>query len=149
MDPSFYRTADEAIAAPSERLAYVVAFDRAGERPDALAVLDTDPSSAGYGSVVGWAELPTIGDELHHIGWNACSSALKQEGHDIGEDGLQRRYLLLPGLRSSRIHVYDTQPDPRAPRLHTTVEASELASKTGYSRPHILHCGGAAPPARS
>ena len=63
------------------------------------------------------------------------------EGHDMGEDGLQRRFLLLPGLRSSRIHVYDTHPDPRSPRLHKTVEATELAERAGYSRPHTLHCG--------
>jgi selenium-binding protein 1 len=104
-------------------------------------VIDTDPASDGYGTIVGWADLPTVGDELHHFGWNACSSALKHEGHDMGADGLQRRYLLLPGLRSSRIFVYDTQPDPRNPRLHKTIEASELADKAGYSRPHTLHCG--------
>jgi selenium-binding protein 1 len=140
-DPTFYRSPAEAIAAPSEQLAYVVAFDRAGVLPDALAVLDVDETSGGYGTVVGWAELPTTGDELHHFGWNACSSALMHEGHDMGEDGLQRRFLLLPGLRSSRIHVYDTQPDPRSPRLHKTVDASELAQRAGYSRPHTLHCG--------
>ncbi|MGZ6777226.1 MAG: selenium-binding protein SBP56-related protein [Blastococcus sp.] len=141
MDPTFYRSPADAIAAPTEKLAYVVAFDRAGQRPDALTVVDTDPGSGQYGSIVGWAELPTVGDELHHFGWNACSSALKHEGHDMGEDGLQRRFLLLPGLRSSRIHVYDTRPDPRSPRLHKTIEAEELASKAGYSRPHTLHCG--------
>jgi selenium-binding protein 1 len=141
MDPTFYRSPAEAISAPTERLAYVVAFDRAGQRPDALAVVDTDAASETYGTIVGWAELPTVGDELHHFGWNACSSALQHEGHDMGEDGLQRRFLLLPGLRSSRIHVYDTRPDPRSPRLHRTIEASELAEKAGYSRPHTLHCG--------
>jgi selenium-binding protein 1 len=141
IDPTFYRSPAEAIAAPTEQLAYVVAFDRAGERPDALAVVDTDPGSEAYGSVVGWTELSTVGDELHHFGWNACSSALMHEGHDMGEDGLQRRFLLLPGLRSSRIHVYDTRPDPKTPRLHNVIEAEELAAKAGYSRPHTLHCG--------
>jgi selenium-binding protein 1 len=140
-DPTFYRTPSEAVAAPAETLAYVVAFDRAAQQPDALTVIDTDPASATYGSVVGWADLPTIGDELHHFGWNACSSALKHEGHDMGADGLQRRYLLLPGLRSSDVHVFDTHPDPRSPVLHKTVRAQELAEKAGYSRPHTLHCG--------
>jgi selenium-binding protein 1 len=141
LDPTFYRSAAEAAAAPTETLAYVVAFDRTGERPDALTVVDVDEASDAYATVVGWADLPTRGDELHHFGWNACSSALMHAGHDMGPDGLQRRYLLLPGLRSSRIHVYDTQPDPRAPRLHRTVDAAELADKAGYSRPHTLHCG--------
>jgi methanethiol oxidase len=139
MDPTFYRSAAEAVAAPREKLAYVVAFDRSGERPDALSVIDVDESSGDFAKVVGWVELPTRGDELHHFGWNACSSALMHEGHDMGEEGLQRRYLLLPGIRSSRIHVYDTRPDPRSPRLHKTIEASELAGKAGYSRPHTLH----------
>ena len=93
-DPTFYRSAAEAAAAPREQLAYVVAFDRAGERPDALTVVDVDEASPTYGTIVGWADLPTRGDELHHFGWNACSSALKHEGHDM--DGLERRYLLLP-----------------------------------------------------
>jgi len=53
MDPTFYRSPAEAIAAPTERLAYVVAFDRAGEKHDALAVVDTDPGSQTYGTVVG------------------------------------------------------------------------------------------------
>jgi selenium-binding protein 1 len=138
-DPTFYRSPGEAIAAPPERLAYVVAFDRSGERHDALATVDVDPASAGYGRVVGWSELPTRGDELHHFGWNACSSALAHEGHDMA--GLQRRYLLLPGLRSSNVHVFDTQPDPRQPTLAKTITAAELADRAGYSRPHTLHCG--------
>ncbi|WP_214366187.1 selenium-binding family protein [Pseudonocardia sp. H11422] len=140
-DPTFYRSPAEAAAAPPEQLAYVVAFDRAGERPDALTVVDVDRSSDRYGQVVGWADLPTRGDELHHFGWNACSSALLHEGHDHGDDGLQRRYLLLPGLRSSNVHVFDTRPDPAAPQLVKTVTAQELADKAGYSRPHTLHCG--------
>jgi selenium-binding protein 1 len=139
MDPTFYRSAAQAAAAPPERLAYVVAFDRRAERPDALTVIDTDPASDRYGQVVGWTDLTTRGDELHHFGWNACSSALAHAGHHM--DGLQRRYLLLSGLRSSNIHVYDTQPDPVQPTLARLIEGSELADRAGYSRPHTLHCG--------
>src|ERR1700754_3201858 len=138
-DPTFYRSPADAAAAAPEHLAYVVAFDRSGERPDALVVVDVESGSSDYGRVVGWAEMPNRGDELHHFGWNACSSALKHEGHDIS--GLARRFLLLPGLRSSNIHVFDTQPDPRSPRFVRTVDAGELAEKAGYSRPHTLHCG--------
>jgi methanethiol oxidase len=139
IDPTFYRTAADAVAAPPEKLAYVVAFDRTAERPDALTVIDVDPTSDDYGRVVGWADLPTFGDELHHFGWNACSSAFAHAGHHV--DGLQRRYLLLPGLRSSRVHVFDTYPDPAQPKLVRSIAADELAAKAGYSRPHTLHCG--------
>ena len=34
IDPTFYRSAAEAAAAPGEQLAYVVAFDRAGKTLD-------------------------------------------------------------------------------------------------------------------
>lgn len=139
LDPTFYRSAREAAAAPVESLAYVVAFDPSGQVPDALTVVDLDEVSDSYGQVVGWTDTPNRGDEVHHFGWNACSSALMHEGHDM--DGLARRYLLVPGLRSSNIYVYDTWPDPRSPHLVKTIEAAELAEKAGYSRPHTLHCG--------
>ena len=76
-DPTFYRTAAEAAGAPVEQLAYVVAFDRAAKANDAMTVVDVDPASDSYGRVVGWSDVPGRGDELHHFGWNACSSALK------------------------------------------------------------------------
>jgi len=139
IDPTFYRTAAEAAAAPGEQLAYVVAFDRAAQKHDAMTVIDVNAASDSYGRVVGWTDVPGRGDELHHFGWNACSSALKHEGHDM--HGLERRYLLVPGLRSSNIHVFDTQPDPRNPTLIKTIDGKSLSQKAGYSRPHTLHCG--------
>lgn len=140
-DPTFYRSPAEAIAAPPEPLAYVAAFDPAGERHDAIAVVDCDPAAPGYGRVTGWSELPTAGNELHHFGWNACSSALCHSGHD---GALERRYLIVPGLRSSRVHVLDTGPDPLNPSVVRVIEPEELAEKAGYSRPHTIHCGPSA-----
>jgi selenium-binding protein 1 len=139
-DPTFYRNPAEAIAAPPERLAYVAAYDPTGQAKDAMTVIDTDPASPDYGQVVGWSELPTAGNELHHFGWNACSSALCHQGHN-GHGPLERRYLIVPGIRSSRIYVLDTKPDPRNPRVIREIEAEELAAKAGYSRPHTIHCG--------
>ena len=49
---------------------------------------------------------------------------------------VERRYLLVPGLRSSRIHVVDVKDDPRNPKLVKVIEPEEIARKTGYSRPH-------------
>jgi methanethiol oxidase len=140
-DPTFYRSPAEAIAAPPERLAYVACYDPAGKAKDAMAVVDTDPSSDSYGRVVGWTELPTAGNELHHFGWNACSSALGHAGHGDHGAPLERRYLVVPGIRSSRTYVLDTKPDPRHPQVVHEVTAEELAAKAGYSRPHTVHCG--------
>jgi selenium-binding protein 1 len=140
-DPTFYRTPAEAIAAPPEQLAYVAAYDPAGTAKDAMTVIDCDSSSSGYGRVLGWSELPTAGNALHHFGWNACSSALCHQGHGNSGQPLERRYLIVPGLRSSRTYVLDTKPDPRNPQVVREIQAEELAAKAGYSRPHTVHCG--------
>lgn len=136
-DPTFYPSPRDAAEAPPEKLAYVAAFDRSAQRPDALAVLDTDPGSPSYGTVVGWTDLPYTGDELHHFGWNACSSALCPYAP---HPHVERRYLIVPGLRSSRIYVYDTK-DRVSPELVKVIEAEELGKRAGYSRPHTVHCG--------
>jgi methanethiol oxidase len=137
-DPTFYPSPRDAAAGPPETLAYVAAFDRSAEKPDAIAVLDTDPASSSYGTVIGWTDMPYRGDELHHFGWNMCSSALcPYAPHPHTE----RRYLVVPGLRSSRLMILDTKENPRQPSVVKTLEAEELAKRAGYSRPHTLHCG--------
>lgn len=144
-DPTFYPSPRMAMEAPRERYAYVPAIHaetalRRADRPmpDALATVDLDPCSQTYGKIVSTVPLPTLGDELHHSGWNACSATLCPSG---GHPHVERRYLLLPGFRSSRIFVFDVKQDPRRPTLHRVIEAEEIARKAGYSRPHTLHCG--------
>jgi methanethiol oxidase len=125
--------------APAERCAYVAALaPDQKSRSDALLVVDVEPTSPSYGQVAGRLDLPNIGDELHHFGWNACSSALCPYAP---HPHLERRYLIVPGLRSSRIHVIDTKPDPRKPEIAKIIEPEELFKRTGYSRPHTVHCG--------
>jgi methanethiol oxidase len=92
-DPTFYRSPRGAAAGPPEKLASVATFSRPADKPDGIAVVDTDPGSAAYGTVVGYTELPNLGDELHHFGWNACSSALCPTGSHTHGD---RRYLVVP-----------------------------------------------------
>jgi len=137
-DPTFYRSPGDAAAGPPEKLAYVAAFSAPGDQPDGIAVVDTDPASANYASVVGFTELPQLGDELHHFGWNACSSALCPTGHHTHGD---RRYLVVPGIRSSRIYILDTQPDPASPQVVKVLGPEELGKRANYSRPHTVHCG--------
>ena len=138
-DPTFYASAELAMEAPPEGLAYVALLAPAGNgRRDAVGVVDTDPASSGYGRLVEQVELPQGGNELHHFGWNACSSHLcpyAPNGH------VERRYLVVPGTHSSRIHVLDTKPDPRRPRLEKVIEGEEVMRKTGYAAPHTVHCG--------
>ena len=119
-------------------MAYVAAFDPDRKTPDAIAVVDVDPRSKSYSKIISTTPMPNTGDELHHFGWNACSSCLCPNApHPHAE----RRYLVVPGLRSSRIHILDTKPDPRAPKIVKVIEPDEVADKAGYTRPHTVHCG--------
>src|SRR5215212_2081984 len=133
-DPTFYPSPELAGEAPAEALAYValLATDNDGKR-DALGVIDTNPVSPEFGRLVGKLEFPNGGNELHHFGWNACSSHLCGYAPN---PHMERRYLVLPGTNSSRIHVVDTAPDPRAPRLVKVIEGAEVTAKTGYAAPH-------------
>ncbi|MFC4907850.1 selenium-binding protein SBP56-related protein [Actinomadura gamaensis] len=137
-DPTFYASPRDAVAAPPEKLAYVAAFDPSSQRPDAVLVVDVDPDSVAYGTVVGRTALPNTGDELHHMGWNACSSALCPYAP---HPHVERRYLVVPGLRSSRIYFLDVKENPTAPQIAKILEPDELAKRAGYSRPHTVHCG--------
>src|SRR5688572_27329420 len=137
-DRSFYASPRAAMQAPRETMAYVALNDPRQGYPDAIGVIDCDTSSPTCGQLVSRLELPNIGDELHHFGWNACSAALCPYAP---HPHVERRYLIVPGLRSSRLYVLDTKPDPRSPKIVRTIEPEEIAQKTGYSRPHTVHCG--------
>ncbi|HEV2365073.1 MAG TPA: selenium-binding protein SBP56-related protein [Caulobacteraceae bacterium] len=137
-DPSFYPSPRLAAKAPAEMLAYVANFDPARQNPDGLAVVDVDPASATYAQIVGETLATNAGDEFHHFGWNACSSCLCP---NAPHPHVERRYLVVPGLRSSRMYILDTQPDPKRPKIVKTIEPEEIAEKTGYTRPHTVHCG--------
>lgn len=142
-DPTFYPTPKMAMAAPAEEIAYVALINpptngSGKAHPDALGVLDVDPRSPTYGQLVNRLDLPFPGDELHHFGWNACSAALCPT---MPHPHMERRYLLIPGLRSSRLYVVDTKPNPRRPIITRTIQPDEIMGRSGYSRPHTIHCG--------
>ena len=64
--------------------------------------------------------MPNVGDELHHYGWNRCSSACH---------GPDRSHLIVPGFRSSRIHIVNVADDPRRPRIEKVIEPEELIAR--------------------
>lgn len=129
-----YATPQDAQRAPRESLLYCVGIYTGTpvERPDYLATIDTDPASSTYGQVIHRLEMPHVGDELHHFGWNVCSSC-------HGDATRERRFLIVPGLASSRLHIIDVG-DPRRPTLHRVIEPEEIAEKTNLSAPHTVHC---------
>ncbi len=138
-DQTFYTSAKAAMAAAPEKLAYVAMLNpTTNDGTDAMAVVDLDPASTTYGNIVSRVDMPNAGDELHHFGWNACSSCLCPHSP---HPHMERRYLVVPGMRSSRIHILDTKADPRNPKIVKVIEPEEVKKKSGYSRPHTAHCG--------
>jgi selenium-binding protein 1 len=126
-DPTFYPSPGMAMQAPPERLAYVALLKvgKNGKR-DAMGVIDVEPRSPEYGQLVGQVDFPHDDNELHHFGWNACSACLcPQTPHPH----MERRYLIVPGIASSRIHILDTKANPRQPKIVKVIA------------PHTIHCG--------
>jgi selenium-binding protein 1 len=130
-----YASPAEAMAAPREEIVYVAALHTGTgvDEPDFLATVDVNPDSPSYSRVVHSTPMPNTGDELHHYGWQVCSSACHSSS-------LERRHLVVPGFRSSRVHIVDVATDPRAPRLERVIEPEEIIGKTGLSAPHTVHC---------
>ncbi len=138
-DPTFYPSPTMALQSPPEKLAYLALINPLKEgRADAIGVVDVDPDSKSYGRLVGQTDMSHAGDELHHFGWNACSSCLCPYAP---HPHMQRRYLIVPGINSSRIHILDTKPDPRQPKIVKVIEPETVAQRTGYAAPHTVHCG--------
>jgi selenium-binding protein 1 len=125
---SFYASPAEALQAPAEEFLYLACLHEGTgvEKPDFLAVVDAEE-----GRIVHETAMPHVGDELHHFGWNRCSSACH---------GPDRSHLIVPGFRSSRIHVVNVADDPRRPVIVKVIERDELVRKTGLTRPHTVHC---------
>src|SRR4029453_12970888 len=113
-DPTFYPSPKMAMQAPPEKHAFVAMLNpqHSGQH-DALGVVDLDPNSATYSRIVGQVEMPNAGDELHHFGWNACSSCLCPYAP---HPHMERRYLVVPGMRASRIQIFQYIPHPPQPR---------------------------------
>src|SRR5262245_54009944 len=73
-----------------ERFLYVSTVAQSATDPDFIAVIGADPRRADFGRIVNRIDMPNVGDEVHHYGYSS-----------------DRKRLLVPGLFSSRIHVFD------------------------------------------
>ncbi|XP_069506386.1 methanethiol oxidase-like [Ambystoma mexicanum] len=132
-----YKTPLDAMKGPREEILYVACIYRNTgiEKPDYLATVDVDPKSPTYSQVIHRLPMPNMRDELHHLGWNACSSC-------YGNPSKKRDRLILLSLISSRIYVVDVGMDPRAPRLHKAIEPTDVYFKCNLANPHTTHCLG-------
>ena len=102
-----------------ERYLYVATIAQSAADPDFVAVVGADPGHDDFGEIVSRIDMPNVGDELHHFGYSA-----------------NQRRLIVPGLFSNRIHVFDIGRDGRTMRLRAVNE--QLVRNSGYVVPHSV-----------
>ncbi|KAK0072560.1 hypothetical protein PV325_011170 [Microctonus aethiopoides] len=115
---------------PREKVMYVVCINTDDTKPDVLSTVDIDPESPTYCQIIHKLRMPYVNDELHHAGWNICSSC-----HDSER---KRNTIVLPCLMSDRIYFIDTT-NVTAPTIRKILEPEEMY-KYGLATPHTAHC---------
>jgi len=108
-------------------------------KTDYLATIDVDPNSPTYSQVtihfvlhpnfkyilfmstyicylqvIFRTSVENVGDELHHFGWNTCSSC-------YDDCTKSRNKVILPSLGSDRIYVLDVSNE-KTPKLHKVIK---------------------------
>ncbi|CAK8672548.1 unnamed protein product [Clavelina lepadiformis] len=130
-----YASPRDAMKAPKEKILYIPCIYRNTpiDQSDYLATVDMDENSPTFCKVISRLEVPNLNDEVHHTGWNACSSCF----HDPTK---KRNLFIMPGLISSRLYAVDVYTDPKKPRIEKIVEPVEIFHSTGLANPHTVHC---------
>jgi methanethiol oxidase len=104
-------------SAKQERYLYVTTLSKSANDPDFIAVIGADPHHADFGRIVDRVDMPKTGDELHHFGYSS-----------------DQRRLIVPGLFSNRVHVFDVKRGGKKLKLRTVNE--DLVADSGYVVPH-------------
>ncbi|RCN48800.1 hypothetical protein ANCCAN_05083 [Ancylostoma caninum] len=92
----------EAMKGPREKVLFVTCAHTSPTGNDMLAAIDVDPDSKTFCQILSKVVLPHRGDEIHHSGWNACSSC-----HD--NPSAKRTHMVLPCLNSSRVYIVNVE----------------------------------------
>ncbi len=124
--------------APAEVLGYV-ALESADPaiRPDALAVVNLNPSSRGFSRQIHRLDMPGHADGLERLGWAPGPI----DATDAGAPRAGWRHLVAPATRSSRIYVIDTVPCSLRPVLGHTIGPDRLSARTGLAHPYAVSPG--------
>jgi selenium-binding protein 1 len=103
-----------------EKYLYVFCVDADAKNNDFVAVVDVDPDSARFGTILHTLDLGTTGNETHHFGYTD-----------------DRTKIWAGGLFSSRIWIVDVASDPARPRIEKVLEnVPEISGLTG---PHSYY----------
>ncbi|KAL4715885.1 hypothetical protein ACJJTC_014617 [Scirpophaga incertulas] len=117
---------------PREEILYVICVQPDVTKQDYLATVDVDPESPTYCQVIHRTYTGNVDDELHHSGWNVCSSC-------YDDPTLKRDLLILPSLTSCNVYAVDVGTNPRKPTLHKVIDGKEMRS-FNCTFPHTTHC---------
>ncbi|NXW38437.1 SBP1A oxidase, partial [Phaetusa simplex] len=114
-----------------EEIVYVPCIYRrgGGKKPDFLATVDVNGGGPHYCQVIHRLAMPNGGGELHHSGWNTCSSW-------GGGATKKRNRLILPSWGGARIYVVDVGTDLRGGGLFKVVRGGDVFWKCNLGYPH-------------
>lgn len=101
-----------------EKILYVWTRDADHQDSDMLAVVDVDPNSPTYGTVVAIVPTESAANEAHHFGYNVDATRIYGGG-----------------IITNRLFIFDVATDPLKPTLLRTVDLDP----TGYSGPHSIY----------
>jgi len=103
-----------------ESYLYVFCVDADAQDNDFIAVIDVNPDSARYGTLIQTLDLGSKGNETHHWGFTD-----------------DRTRIWAGGLLSSRVWIIDVATDPAKPRIEAVLD--DIPQKTGLSGPHTYY----------
>ena len=103
-----------------EKYLYVFCVDADAKDNDFVAVIDVDPDSAKYGTILNTVDLGTKGNETHHWGYTD-----------------DRTRIWAGGLFSSRIWILDVATDPARPRIEKVLD--DIPAVAGLTGPHTYY----------
>jgi selenium-binding protein 1 len=100
-----------------EKVLYVFCVDADAKDNDFLAVIDVQPESKTYGTIIHQLDLGSAGNETHHFGFTD-----------------DRTHIWGCSLISSKIFIINVADDPARPKLVKVLE--DVPEKAGLSGPH-------------
>ncbi|XP_022211607.2 methanethiol oxidase [Drosophila obscura] len=137
--PGYATPLDAMKSGPREKLLYTVTVQPNLDEPhgDYLSTIDVDPESPTYCQIIHRTFTNRKGDELHHSGWNACSSCYYVD--ENAKSVPKRDKLVLPALNSDFVYILDVVKDPRKPEIIKVIDGEVLKSHN-VTGPHTTHC---------
>jgi selenium-binding protein 1 len=103
-----------------EKYLYLFCVDADEKDNDFFAVIDVDPDSSKYGTILRTVDLGSKGNETHHWGYTD-----------------DRSRIWAGGLKSSRVWILDVGTDPARPKVEKVLD--DIPAKTGLSSPHTYY----------